>query len=467
MSGRYDAAVIGGGIDGLTAVALLAKAGLRAVLLEGSPSLTGNDTSPALRALDPRVVKELKLARHGLKFAARDLELAILRPGGQPVAIMRDRHAAARSLASLSPTDATAFASYRAEMYTLARALRLTWWEGRPMAETVALLKPAQKNLLDRLKVTSASAYLSSWFESDPLKAALAFDAAACGFSPSEPGSALALLWSASQEMCGLQGAVAIPRGGADGLVQALSQAAKAAGAELRTSATVSRLTVAAGAVSGVELAAGERIDAPLVLSALCGRRTLQALAPTALIGFGAAQALGRSSAEIGNVTLVLGLNRRPDFGGNRIVIAERLEIYETALAEARLGRMPREPALELIAPPPEGPAEQLASRILLCVRVWPVPLGEGFDPGALARSVPAMIERHVPGFAVASCDVAQPRAAAPSVERLLCGADQRIETPIRGLLLCGGDAEPTDALSGRAARQAARRAVSLHRERP
>ena len=147
-----------------------------------------------------------------------------------------------------------------------------------------------------------------------------------------------------------------------------------------------------------------------------------------------------------------------------RIVIAERLETYEIAYTSAHLGRMPNEPVLELILPPPEGAAEQFASRLLLSVRAWPVPLGGAFDRDTLARTVSAMIERHVPGFAAASCDVLPPCAASPSVERLLSGADERIRTPIAGLLLCGDDAEPADAISGRAARQAAHIAVSLHR---
>jgi phytoene dehydrogenase-like protein len=421
-----------------------------------------------LRALDPRLVKELKLAKRGLKFSSRDLALAVPRAGGQPALVSRDRHATARSLAALSPADAAAFAAWRSELYALARALRPAWWDGASLAETAAGLKSAQRDLLERLGVTSAACFLAATFESDALKAALAFDVAACGFAPSEPGSALALLWSTSQEMCGLQGAVAIPRGGLGGVVQALNQAAEAAGVELRTGATVSRLTIAGGRLAGVELAAGEQIEAPLVLSTLSRRRTLEGLAPTALIGLGAAQALSRAIMETGSVTLVFGLNRAPDFAGGlanrRIVIAERLETYETAFTAARLGQMPQEPVLELILPPAEGAAEQLASRLMLCVRVWPVPIGDAFDRDVVVETVTAMIARRAPGFAAASCDVLPPHAAAPSVARLSASAEARVATPIPGLFLCGGEAEAADAISGRAARQAAHSALVFHR---
>ncbi len=122
MSGRYDAAVIGGGVSGLAAAALLAKAGLRTVLLEQDATLTGPAGEAALRALDPRLANDLKLAKRGLKFSSREFALAVPRPGGQPALVSRDRHATARSLAALSPADAAAFAAWRHELYALARA---------------------------------------------------------------------------------------------------------------------------------------------------------------------------------------------------------------------------------------------------------------------------------------------------------------------------------------------------------
>ncbi len=76
------------------------------------------------------------------------------------------------------------------------------------------------------------------------------------------------------------------------------------------------------------------------------------------------------------------------------------------------------------------------------------------------------MIERHASGFAqaVMNCDVQAPPDGEPfTLARLQAGAAERIETPVRGLLLCGIDAEPVHALSGRAARQAAGMAVARH----
>ncbi|MEJ0042025.1 MAG: hypothetical protein WDM81_07325 [Rhizomicrobium sp.] len=152
--------------------------------------------------------------------------------------------------------------------------------------------------------------------------------------------------------MSGLQGAVAIPQGGVVGLLRALSEAAQASGAAIRTGAAVARLTVAGGAVTGVELATGETVAAPLVLSALSRRRTLLDLLPLGEIGLGAARALARPAQAFGAATLVFTLGAGFDTGlaaGTRMILAERLETYETALAAIRLGTAPPEPVLELV----------------------------------------------------------------------------------------------------------------------
>ena len=470
MSERFDALVIGGGLAGLAAVSLLAKAGLRALLIERSALAFDDTGEAALNALDPLLVKELKLGRRGLKFAARDLALAALRGGAPPLVLSRDRHATANSLAVLSPADAAAYAAWRRDLLALARALRRSWWDGRPGDETLATLKPAQRAVLERLGVASALAWLADTFESDALRAALAFDAAACGAPPSEPGSALALLWNAAQEMSGRQGAFALPRGGLGGVLRALSEAAQKSGAEIRTAATVSRLLLAGGAVAGVELASGETIAAPLVLSTLSRRRTLGELLPPAEIGLGAARALAAPVPDFGTATLLFTLGRPLDPPlPARTLIAERTEIYEAALCAVRLGQAASEPALELVAPPPEAPPRGRpapATPATLVVRAWPVAASYARDD--LVRTVTAMIDRHLSGFGanVASCDVVEPQIALPAtVERLLGPATARIETPVAGLLLCGPGAEPANALSGRAARQAARLAVALHRK--
>jgi phytoene dehydrogenase-like protein len=227
---------------------------------------------------------------------------------------------------------------------------------------------------------------------------------------------------------------------------------------------------LAGGRIAGVELAAGERLEAPLVLSSLSHRDTL-ALAPAAARGLGAAQRLG--PAVPAGVSLVFGLARQTADAllqpGHRNIVAEKPDAYAAALAAARLGKLPDEPLLELSLPPQAAAVDAPASRVRLHVRAWPIPPDYLVERDAVSRVVAAAVERVAPGFSqrIASCDLLPPRdSEPPSVARLCASAEERIRTAIPGLFLSGRAAEPADAVSCRAARQAARLAIA-HRSEP
>jgi phytoene dehydrogenase-like protein len=301
----FDAVVIGAGISGLAAACYLAKAGKRVLVAEARNKIGGAcESAPlgegfnvplgvhALHALDPRMVKELKLAKRGLKFAVRDMALVGLGSGGRHVVISRDVHDTVRNIAVHSKADAQAWPEFHGALFTLARAMRPLWWEAAPQ-------KPLSREMADKLetlKRISAAAWLDSWFESDVLKATLAFDALGGGLSPFEPGSALALVWRAAQEMCGLQGAVAWPTGGPATVADVLATVAKASGVDIQTGAEVARIQLHDEAVAGVELASGGTVSAALVLSSLPRRETLRRLVPSGAAGFETLASCSRSN---------------------------------------------------------------------------------------------------------------------------------------------------------------------------
>jgi phytoene dehydrogenase-like protein len=416
MSAPHDAIVIGGGIGGLVAAAYLRQTGASVVLLEADEALGGACRKAAvLHALDPRVVKELALTRRGLKFAQRDMALVALRQDGRHLVLGRDPHEAARAIAAHSPADAAAYKHYHSEVFARARAMRPWWWDDALAPEHV----PA------KLKAMSAHAYLAGHFETEALKSALAFDAS----QPLAPGSALALVWRAAQEMCGLQGACAMPDGGGGALAAALIAAAKEMGAEFRTKARVKALILDGNRAAGVALDSGETVFAPVVLSSLSRRATLVDLAPSASAGFAETHRLMRETPAEKETFVTLILNAAPVLGGTQLAQAARFVIAEG------------EPMLEAVA------AESAShGQNMLWVRAKGAPALD---------AVIAQLERFTAllrGRIVASESVTRDVARS----QLLTPARERIATPIEGLFLCGGEAEPVEALSGRAGRLAA-----------
>ena len=124
----------------------------------------------------------------------------------------------------------------------------------------------------------SAAAYLDRWLEDDALKAALSFDVAMDGMSPQEPGSALLMLWRSAQESCGRRAAICQVQGGPGALSDALSDAVRAAGGQVRTGAEVCCYVTRDDRVVGVALSSGEEITARAVVSGLDPKRTLATL---------------------------------------------------------------------------------------------------------------------------------------------------------------------------------------------
>jgi phytoene dehydrogenase-like protein len=478
--GTSDAIVIGARLGGLVAATYLARAGLTVTVIEPGgipggaiaarplgPGFVVPGGAPWLAALDPQIVKDLKLTKRVFRFAVRDMPLIGLRPDGRHVTLTRAPHATARALASHSTDDGRAWARKRRAWQELARTMRSHWWQGDP-------IPPRARETIQRLSHMGAAAFLDSHFESGALKSTLALAAHPSGLSLLEPGSALALLWHSAQQIGGHQGACALPAGGLPTMLAAIVEAAKSVGVKIRTGTQVMEILTHGGAATGVDLANGERLIAPRILSSLSRRHTMRDLVPAAGAGFAAAHRCDGPAPTVATAQLLLALDHLPAFGAApsaRFVIAGSVESLAAAHASARAGQMPDDLSFTFALPTAADRSLAPLGQHVLSAIIHPVPRApaQGWDalkPLLRARVLAALavhapdIARHVTRSAVLTpADFhahSAPEDASSSAGHLLSGWARRITTPLSGLTLCGADAEPVPANSGRAGRIAA-----------
>ena len=503
----YDAVIIGGGVGGLVAACYLARAKARVLVLEMNAEFGGLAGAAALGdgfsalfaahavyALDPKMLRELNLSRHGLRFAQRDMATIALRPGGRHITLPRRTWRARAAIAAFAPKDAENYLRFKRAVSGMARRLRPLWSgdiDASSVGDETALAVAGRRLALsdhtmkdiEAVAAISAAAYLDHWFESDALKAALGFDAALGGLSPHEAGSALMLIWRHAQGSFWRRSAAAQLRGGPEGLAAALENCARRAGVELMSSARVERIIVDGGRAAGVMLATGEVFRARAVLSSLDQRRTLLELVPPARLGFDAAASVPEpSKTAFAKVNLALG--SPPPFAGlkladlrGRLIIADRPESASEVKGASLTGELAPTLVMEATVPTAADPSLAPAGSHILSVLLPLLPTlpKGGWDAlkAALRKQTLGSLESFAPGLKdrVLAAEVLSPDdialrygsiPAAPSgASRLLESYAQRVRTAVPGLYLCGGDAEPVDTISGRAGRIAAAYALA------
>jgi phytoene dehydrogenase-like protein len=437
---RYDAIIIGASVGGLAAAALLAKGGARVLLLE--KRLAPPEPSGPLFALDPQLVESLKLESHGVAFSRRVLGLLLWDAEEEDLLLPHEPRAASRALARLSRSDADLWNTFQSDLAAQGRALRHWWFHPHSGGDAGAVLTgQGARRRFAHDSLMGAGAFLSRSFESPHLIGALLYDALAGGLAPSEPGSALALIWRAAQEMAGTQGAVALAERGS--LIAALKAAS---GGERRFGALVTEILCARG-VTGVRLEDGEILEARAVLSSL-SRDATERLAGRARPA--AARAVGEAQILL---SLAEDYALPPALQGNRALLSLTPEDHADAHEAARAGRLPPSLPLSLVAESPR--------RLVLNLPLAPVAPPGGWTrfQTQFAAAAVRSLRRHLPGLgeALTGVTVTPPRPfARAGLTHLLAPALARAATGVERLYLCGEEAEPVACISGRAGRFAA-----------
>ena len=247
----YDAIVVGGGHNGLTTGAYLARAGMRTLILERRHILGGacvtEEVWPGARVsrasyvvsmLQPKVVEELQLKRFGYEAHPLDPAYAAMTPDG-PIIFHDDSHKTAESIAKFSKKDAAKFVQFEDLLFMAADFVRPMMIRQPPAlgskapADIASILRDAgrvagmpQRDVqqLVRIFTMSVGDWLDSLFENDYLKGSIASTGVVGVWAgPYSPGTAYNLLHHALGELDGNVGSWGQVIGGMGAISEAIA----------------------------------------------------------------------------------------------------------------------------------------------------------------------------------------------------------------------------------------------------
>ncbi len=283
---RWDVVVVGGGHNGLTAAAYLARAGRSVLVLEAREQLGGAATlqepfpgyriSPCayvVGLLHPLVVSELDLARHGFDVVLLDPSLWCPFEDGTSVALWADADRTAAEIAAISPADVDGFRAYEALFERLRLALRTgprdTWVGDSPDRAELAEILEDDPEALDVLLHRSIADVVEEHVRDERLRALLHGQGVIGTWAgPRDPGTAAVHAMHAMGTLA--DGRWGYVRGGTGRVSFALADAAIEHGAVLASGVEVGAIEPG----EGVRLAGGEVIRAATVISNADPKRT-------------------------------------------------------------------------------------------------------------------------------------------------------------------------------------------------
>ena len=440
MATTYDAIVIGAGASGLTAAAVLAKAGRRVLALERESVVGGKsrliEVAPGFRA--PISVDSDGVPSSVSRALALDLAtvvpatpLSVALDGGGFLSLPSEVMRAAQAIGAHSPRDAKRWPEFTKTVHALAGFLDALYQLPAPDIDTTAVRELpgllglgrsfralGRRNMSEILRVLPLPVqdFMDEWFESPALKAAVGAGAVRdLRQGPRSGGTTFALLHYLTGGASGAIRGRAWLRTSPDALVTALEAASRSRGATIRTGADVARITVRDDAVTGVVLANGEEISAGMVLSTADPARTLLGMIDPVWLDPEVLLAV-RNIRFRGCTTIVqYALDRLPDAPGlanaaeslaGVVTLSGDLDRIEKAYDAAKHGGVSEAPHVEITMPSLRWPQLAPAGKHVLVAKAQYAAYqrrdGKSWDDAARARlgeGVTREIARVMPRF--------------------------------------------------------------------
>ncbi|KAG8049356.1 hypothetical protein GUJ93_ZPchr0009g1471 [Zizania palustris] len=405
---RWDAVVIGGGHNGLTAAAYLARAGRSVAVLErrgvlGGAAVSESDLVPGFRfsrcsyllsLLRPALIRELELERHGMKLLPRSPSSFTPCLDGRYLLLGPDAELNHSEISKFSKKDAEAYPRYEEKLEKFCKLMDFVIDSPPPemrheynasMVDRIKnkvdnsvfwskllgiVMQQGQKDMVDffDLLLSPASKILNNWFEGDVLKATLATDAVIGSMSGVHtPGSGYVLLHHVMGETGGQRGAWAYVQGGMGSVSSAISKAALEAGVEIVTNVEVSQLMVhqTSGRAQGVVLSDGTEVLSSVVLSNATPYKTFVDLVPADVLPDDFLCAIKTADYSSATTKINVAVDRLPQFScckginpeggpehmGTIHIGSESMEQIELAYREAASGISSTRPVIEMTIP--------------------------------------------------------------------------------------------------------------------
>ena len=521
----YDAIVVGGGHNGLTAAAYLARGGLKTLVLERreivggccvteeiAPGCKASTTSYIASMLRPEVIKDLKLAEHGLRMVPCDPAIQVAFPEGRVVPWWADRERAVAEFRKHSANDAETFVRVDDQLKKLARYLQPFFLEPPPEIDARSVsgwgdlfrvgkrfrnISNVEIAQLVALLTGSLGEFLDRNYESETIKTMfLANNVYGKHGGPYQPGTAIGLLFhllsGGEHELQGFYGHV---MGGMGAISEALAASGRKLGVEIRTSAPVARIDTRNENARGVILEDGTEIRARIVLSNADPKRTFLEMIPESELPAEFVHAI-RGIKMAGPCAKVnLALSEEPRFTGTPAshtplertfyTIVPSLEFAERCYDFAKFGGIPEELWVDcVIASNADDTLAPAGTHIMTCfVQYVPYKLREGtWDEKreVLGDRVIRKIAEYAPN--VPNSIIARQVLTPLDLERTygltegnIFHGDLTLEqlffmrpvagwsqyrTPIEGLYLCGAGAHPGGGVTGAPGHNAAQQAL-------
>jgi phytoene dehydrogenase-like protein len=518
-SSKYDVIVIGGGHNGLTNAAYLARAGKRVLVLERRHVLGGaavtEEVFPGFKfsvcsyvvsLLRPEIIRDLDLPRHGLEILPLDGTFTPM-PNGDYLWRVNDHGKTRREIARHSKLDAEAYEEFGKAMQAMCRFVKPILGMVPPDPSTLnprELMKllfigrrfqglsSEDKYNQVQLMTMSAVDFLDQWFETDVLKATMSASGIIGTFlGVRSPGTAYVLLHHYMGEIDGAFRSWGFARGGTGAISNAIADAAREAGAEIRKQAPIAKIIVKNGRAAGITLENGDEIHADVISSSVDPRLTFLKFIEEKHLPGEFLEDVRRYKFRGSSGKVNIALDALPDFkclpgpGAHlrgAISISPSVEYMERAYDDAKYGEFSRRPYIDMVIPSLTDPSVAPPGKhVMSCfVQYAPYKLRPGLNwdeqREAFGNTVIDTIAEHAPNlkniivnkqvltpldlereFGLSEGNIFQGEL---SLEQLFflrpVPGYAQFRTPIKNLYMCGSATHPGGGIMGAPGRLAA-----------